>query len=236
MVSCQHRHLWIRMKVLVLLRGAGLEREDALSWWWAQLPGPLSHTPWGTWILGLHLPVQRSIPVLHGPNIQPWLRVNGPLVVSPFGRVIIPTVTTRRLSSLPWTISGDVPCLSDHSSPPPCSPAQEGWGGTIAPRSSDCCSLLLKWNILQGLCSILIPIVSYLAFIINSTFASSSKYLFFPSYIILSPTLPVSSISLFISLCLIFPPSPFLPSLFSLSLFFLFLTVFFHSISFLLLP
>ena len=139
MVSCQHRHLWVRMKVLVLLRGAGLQREDALSWRWAQLPGPLSHTPWGTWILGLHLPVQRSILVLHGPNTQPGLRVNGPLVAPPFGRAITPMATTRRLSSLPWTISGDVPCLSDHSSPPPCSPAQECWGGATAPRSSGCC-------------------------------------------------------------------------------------------------
>ena len=222
------------MKVPVLLRGAGLAGERRCTFLMVSTASwpSVSHSlgdldPWSS-------PACSEIhPCAPWTNTQPGLAVNGPLVVSPFGRAITPTVTTRRLSSLPWTISGDVPCLSDHSSPPPCSPAQECCGGAIAPRSPGCCSLLLKWNILQGVCSILIPIVSYLTFIINSTFASSQKYLVFPSYIILSPTLPVSSVSLFISLCLIFPPSLFLPSLFSLSLF---LTVSFHSISLLLLP
>ena len=59
MGPCQHRHLGIRMEGLVLLQGAGVGREPAVSWWQAQpqLSVPQSL---GSWTLRLNLPIQSS--------------------------------------------------------------------------------------------------------------------------------------------------------------------------------
>ena len=58
----------------MLLQRAGGEERRGSFLAEAQLPGPLSHTPWGSWIVCLDLPIQSSRPLLHGPNTQSTLR------------------------------------------------------------------------------------------------------------------------------------------------------------------
>ena len=135
-----------------------MEREGALSWQRAQLPR-------AAWTLSPDLPVQSSIFIASWAQHTAWTQ--SPMASwSYLPRVIHSHDHYQKV--VPWTWYGLHPVwsvgmcpASDHSSPSPCSPAQEGWGGTVTPRPSDCCSLLLKWNILQGLCSILIPTISY---------------------------------------------------------------------------
>ena len=86
------------------------------------------------------------------------------LIMPPFGGVIHSHGHHEEVAlwtqgwSLPWMVSRDVSCLSNHNSPSPSLPAREDCGERLTANLSGCCSQLLSRKLLQGLCLILVPI------------------------------------------------------------------------------
>lgn len=145
-----------------------MEREDAFSRQRAQLPALCPTLPGRSWTLCLDLPSQSSTLMLHGRNTLPGSGAQWPHYASLWG-VIHPhghheaAAPWTQGCSLPWMVSRDVPCLSNHNSPSPSLPTREDCGERLTADLSDCCSQVLSRKLLQGVCLILVPFVSSLS-------------------------------------------------------------------------